>query len=169
MVGATRPGSDVSFDTSSESDFTSAMYRILADALVVFHLAYVAFVVLGLVAIVVGAALRWRWVRNFWFRSIHLLLIAIVVVETVCNCTCPITTWEYGLRAAAGEDVQTGTFVGRLAHRLLFATEGEAQIPAAAYYGFGAAVLATLVFVPPRWPQGMRRRLEKRPAGREKP
>ena len=36
--------------------------RFLADAIVVFHAAFVAFVVLGMVAIVLGLALRRGWV-----------------------------------------------------------------------------------------------------------
>jgi hypothetical protein len=145
------------------------MYRILADSIVVVHLTYVAFVVLGLAAIVVGACLRWRWVRNFWFRSIHFLMIAVVVGETALDITCPMTTWEDELRAAAGEDVDQSSFVGRVAHRLLFVPEDEATISettlAVAYFAFGTAVLATLVCIPPRWP-----RLRKRqPGGGERP
>ena len=33
------------------------------------HVVYVAFVVLGMAAILAGIALGWQWVRNFWFRS----------------------------------------------------------------------------------------------------
>ena len=35
---------------------------------VLLHAVYVAFVVLGMAAILAGIALRWQWVRNFWFR-----------------------------------------------------------------------------------------------------
>ena len=57
--------------------------EMLADLIVVFHAAYVSFVVFGLVAILIGAVLRWRWVRNFWFRVIHLTAIGIVVAEAL--------------------------------------------------------------------------------------
>jgi hypothetical protein len=133
------------------------MYRFLADTIVVLHLAYVGFVVLGLLLILVGAALRWGWVRNFWLRGIHFLMIAVVVGESLLDITCPMTTWEDDLRVAAGESVSEGTFIGRFAHRLLFLPEnGEATLTAI-YCLFGAAVLGTLVWVPPRWPRGLRR------------
>ena len=45
------------------------VYRFLADAVLAVHFAYVAFVVLGMAAILLGIALGWRWVRNFWFRG----------------------------------------------------------------------------------------------------
>lgn len=54
---------------------------MLADLCAVVHAAYFSFVVLGLVAILMGIAFRWSWVRNPWFRSIHIAMIGIVVVE----------------------------------------------------------------------------------------
>ena len=54
-------------------------------------------------AILAGVCLRWSWVRNFWFRAIHLLLIGIVVVESLCSINCPLTDWENRLREASGE------------------------------------------------------------------
>ena len=44
---------------------------ILADIVVVIHFAYVAFVVLGLVAVLMGYVFKWNWVRNRWFRLTH--------------------------------------------------------------------------------------------------
>ena len=36
-------------------------------------------------AILAGIALRWSWVRSFWFRTIHLLMIAVVRTAGVNN------------------------------------------------------------------------------------
>ena len=55
-------------------------YAVLADALAAFHLAYVAFVVVGELAILAGAAFGCRWARNRWFRGAHLLAIGHPVV-----------------------------------------------------------------------------------------
>ena len=38
-------------------------YRILADITVIVHVAYVLFVVLGVVAILLGWLRKWQWVR----------------------------------------------------------------------------------------------------------
>ncbi len=73
-------------------------YRIAADVTVTLHLAYVAFVVLGLVAVFAGYFRSWGWVRNRWFRGIHLAMILIVVVEAWAGVVCPLTTLEYALR-----------------------------------------------------------------------
>ena len=126
-------------------------YRFLADVVVVVHFAYVAFVVLGLVAILVGLARRWGWVRNFWFRMIHLLLIAVVVTEALGGTACPLTTWERELRVLGGEQGQPGSFVGRLVNQLLFYDLPE-WVFRVLHCLFGAAVLLTFILAPPRRP-----------------
>ena len=98
--------------------------RVLADLIVVFHACYVSFVVFGLAAILAGAVFRWRWVRNFWFRAIHLVMIAIVVGESLAGVPCPLTVWEQQLRKRAGEVSFTGDFIGYWAHRLIFYRAG---------------------------------------------
>ena len=74
------------------------LYRCLADAIVAIHFAYVAFVVVGMAAILLGLVFGWRFVRNFWFRGIHFLMIAVVAAESLADVICPLTTWEYQLR-----------------------------------------------------------------------
>src|SRR5260370_31564369 len=95
-------------------------YSLLADVVVAIHVAYVSFVLLGQLAICVGVVLRWGWVRNFWFRSAHLLAIAIVAMEAICNVQCPLTAWEDRLRTLAGQEVAEGSFIGRFLHNLMF-------------------------------------------------
>lgn len=127
------------------------VYRILADAIVVFHFGYVSFVVFGLIAILLGVVLGWRWVRNFWFRAVHFLMIAVVVFEALIGFECPLTTWERELRTAAGQSAEDGSFIGRLAHDLLFYDAPE-WVFTICYCLFGAAVLLTLILAPPRRP-----------------
>ena len=94
-------------------------YRFWADVVVLVHALYVAFVVAGLVVVLVGAALRWRWIRNFWFRIVHLSMIGIVVMESLAGMVCPLTTWEAALREKAGDDaLYPGSFLGRCIHSL---------------------------------------------------
>jgi hypothetical protein len=128
------------------------LYRFLADAAVVAHVAYVAFVVLGLVAILIGVARRWRWVRNFWFRSIHFLMILVVVVQAIFGVICPLTTLENYLREEAGQTVYCGSFIGYWAHELIFYS-GPPWVFTLCYCLFGAGVLATLVLAPPQRPR----------------
>ena len=57
------------------------VYQILADTVLTIHLLVVAFVLFGLVLVLAGNGLGWRWVNNLWFRLAHLGAIAIVVAE----------------------------------------------------------------------------------------
>jgi len=129
-----------------------SVYRFLADLVVVVHFAYVAFVVVGFLLILLGVVRRWRWVRNFWFRLVHFLAIAVVAAEALGEVTCPLTTWENQLRRAAGETVREGSFMGRWAHELLF-FDSPQWVFTLSYCLFGAAVLLTLVVAPPRGPR----------------
>ncbi|HZY87747.1 MAG TPA: DUF2784 domain-containing protein [Gemmataceae bacterium] len=127
-------------------------YTILADILVVIHFLFVAFVVVGQLLIMIGAPLGWRWTRNFWFRLGHLACIAVVAAEAAANVKCPCTVWEDQLRAAARQPVSEGTFMGRLAHNLLFYDVDAALFPPM-HMLFGALVLETFLLFPPRWPR----------------
>jgi polyferredoxin len=123
--------------------------RILADAIVVFHAAYVSFILFGMVAIVAGLALGQPWARNPWFRGVHLGMILIVVAEALCGIACPLTVWESRLRRAAGQESYPGDFLGYWAHRLIF-FEAPPWVFTAIYIAFGMAVLLTFVLAPPR-------------------
>lgn len=129
-----------------------AIYRFWADVVVALHALYVAMVLGGFLAILLGILLHWKWIRNFWFRSVHLLMIGIVVVESLLGIVCPLTTWENQLREKAGEEaIYPGSFIGRWIHGILF-YDAPDWILTVAYCVFAALVLATLFVAPPRWP-----------------
>jgi Protein of Unknown function (DUF2784) len=130
--------------------------RLLADLIVVVHVVWVTFIVLGLAVTLVGLALGWGWVRNFWFRVVHLAMIAVVVAEAAVGMTCPLTHWEKQLRESGGGTVYTGDFIGYWAHRLIF-FDAAPWVFTAIYAAFGAAVLAAFVLGPPRLPRRNRR------------
>ncbi len=125
-------------------------YRVLADLTVVAHFAYVLFVIGGLFVTLVGWARHWQWVRNRWFRGVHLTMILIVVVEAWLGITCPLTTLEQNLRLQAGEQTYQGDFIANWVHDALF-FQASPWVFTVAYTLFGACVLATVLFVPPRW------------------
>lgn len=128
------------------------IYRILADLVVIVHFAYVLCVILGLVAILIGGPLKWEWVRNRWFRGIHLAMILIVVIQAWLGVKCPLTVWEQQLRRKAGQQTYQGDFIANWAHDTLF-FEAEPWVFTLGYTLFGGLVLATLFLVKPRWRQ----------------
>jgi hypothetical protein len=128
------------------------LYRFLADLVVVTHAAYIGFVLGAMLLILVGMGLRWRWIRNFWFRIIHFAMIAVVVAQSLAGVTCPLTTLENYFRRRAGDATYPGSFIGHWADKLIF-YHGPDWVFTTCYSLFGAAVLLTLVFCPPRWPR----------------
>jgi len=118
---------------------------LLADAVLALHFAYVAFVVGGLGAIWLGCALGWRWVRNWWFRVLHLAAIGLVAVEAVLGLMCPLTLLEDWLRPGAEAGV---SFVQRWLHALLF-YDWPLWVFAVLYLSFAALVALTFVLLPP--------------------
>ena len=122
---------------------------LLADAIVVAHLGYVLFVVLGFAAVWLGVALRWGWVRRPAFRVPHLVCTLIVPLEALGGLLCPLTTWERNLRLEAGQQPEDISFMGRIARELLFYDFSESTFTIA-YVLFGLLVLATFFLVPIR-------------------
>jgi len=123
-----------------------------ADGVVALHVAYVAFVVLAVPAILLGGLRGAGWVHNSWFRNIHLTMIAIVVVQSLCGVTCPLTVWENRLRTLAGQQGYQRSFIGQWLHDLLFFDVSPGTF-AIIYSVFGALVVGLYLAFPPRWPR----------------
>jgi hypothetical protein len=103
-------------------------WRLLADAVVVLHLAVVAFIVLG-------GLLAWRWPRA---ALVHLPFAAWGVAIEVLQWICPLTPLENRLRRLAGEAGYEGGFVERYLLRVLYPEGLDAR---------GGLVLAALVLL----------------------
>jgi hypothetical protein len=126
-------------------------YLLLADAVAVLHFAYVAFVTIGFALIAIGIAMRWKWVRTFWFRAAHLGAIALVCAESLMGAACPLTTLEGRLRAMSGEASHSRDFVGYWVDRLIF-YNFPSWVFMVAYAVFGILVTIVFILAPPRWP-----------------
>jgi hypothetical protein len=117
----------------------------LADAILVAHGAFVAFVVLALPAIWIGAARGARFAFNPWFRGSHLAAIAFVAAESMLGFMCPLTSWEDALRgSASGEG-----FIERWIHAWLF-WSWPPWVFTSIYGGFALLVAWTWWRFPPR-------------------
>ena len=126
------------------------LWLAAADVVTTIHVAYVAFVVIGFVAIWTGWAARWDWVRSPYFRLIHLSMILMVCCEALIGETCPLTTWENTLRMRGGEAGYASDFIGYWLDRLIF-YQASPWVFTTAYLTFGALVLLAFWFVPMRW------------------
>ena len=124
-------------------------YGMLADVVVAIHAVYVGFVVFGLVAILVGYARGWRWVRNPYLRILHLAAIGFVCLESILGIDCPLTTLENALRLGAGQNGYGSDFVGYWLDRLLF-YDFQPGMFTIVYLAFGLMVVGTMWLVPIR-------------------
>lgn len=85
-------------------------YRILADAVLVLHLAFIAFAALG-------GFLVLCWPRVAW---VHLPAVAWGVVVTVVGGVCPLTDLEKHLLTMAGEAPYRGDFISHYLTVLIY-------------------------------------------------
>lgn len=103
-------------------------FRLAADAVALFHLAFVLFVALG-------GLLVWRWPRLAW---LHLPAVAWGALVECTGWTCPLTPLEHHLRQAIGQAGYAGGFIDHYLWPLLYPVgltrEGQ--------WALGASVLA---------------------------
>jgi hypothetical protein len=125
-------------------------FRLLADAVLLVHFGVVVFVVGGLVLVVAGNLLQWRWVNNGWFRVAHVLAIGFVVLQAWLGKVCPLTTLESWLRTKAGLRGYRQSFIEHWVQRLLY-YEAPFWMFALAYTAFGLLVLWAWWYFPPRF------------------
>jgi MFS family permease len=126
------------------------IYQKLADAVLAMHTLLVAFVIGGLVLVLLGNRLGWRWVNNLVFRLAHLAIIAVVVAESWLGITCPLTTLEAWLRGRAMQTAYSRSFIEHWLQQILF-YEAPTWVFGAVYTAFGALVVASWVWYPPRF------------------
>ncbi len=103
------------------------VWRILADAVLVVHGLFVAWVVLGAFAV-------WRWPRLVW---LHLPALAWGVWIEASGGLCPLTPWEVALRRAAGGEGYDTSFLERYLGALIY-PEG---LPREAQWRLAAALV----------------------------
>ena len=121
----------------------------MADALLVIHVLFIAFVVMGQMGIMIGSMTRWRWVRSLRFRIAHLAAIGFVVLQTWAGRYCPLTIWENALRHAAGQEEYETTFIAHWVGRVIY-YDAPLWAFAVLYTLFGGLVIAFWFIVKPR-------------------
>ena len=119
----------------------------LADAVLVLHAAIAVFVVGGLLAVLIGNLLGWRWVNRRGLRITHLAAMAVVVAQAWFGIACPLTVLERWLRTQAGGATYAGGFIEHWLQRLLY-YEAPPWVFVLGYTVFGGLVAATWFGLP---------------------
>jgi hypothetical protein len=126
-------------------------WRILADLVLLFHAAYVAYVAFGLAVILIGIVLRSTCISNFWFRITHLAAILVVVAESILGVECPLTALENVLRQSAGQSGYTGGCIAHWVQPMIF-FDFPQWVFMVGYVAFATVVMAVFCLVPPAFP-----------------
>jgi hypothetical protein len=95
------------------------LFLAAADAVVVVHLLWIVFLILGAIP---GS--RWAWVK--W---LHLAALAFSIALQTFRWFCPLTYLEAWLRTLGGAQPYEGTFIRHYAEQLVYA-----EIPRAALF-----------------------------------
>ncbi|HEX3366758.1 DUF2784 domain-containing protein [Phenylobacterium sp.] len=122
----------------------------LGQMILAVHLLVIAFNGLGLIAIPLGAALDWRWVRVRWWRALHVASWAAVALQAALGRACFLTIWQDRLTGAASAPPLIQRWVDRAIYWPL-----PIWVFAAIYLALFAMVVGLWWRVPPRlsaWP-----------------
>ena len=103
------------------------LWRMAADALVLVHLSFILFVMLG-------GLLLLRWPSLIW---LHLPAVAWGIVVECLHLGCPLTPWENQLRRMAGQAGYDGGFIEHYLIPLIYPAGLTPQIQ----IGLGAIVV----------------------------
>lgn len=131
------------------------VFSIMAGGVLAFHVGVILFNLFGLIAIPLGAWRGWRFVRVFWWRALHLAVLAAVAVQAVLQQACFLTLWQSVLLRRAGEAASDAPLIERWVNRLVFW-----PLPlwffAALYVAVCVYALLLWRLVPPRLPSRRR-------------
>ncbi len=121
---------------------------VAADAILVLHVAFVTFVVLGQLYVMAGWALGWPSARNKVFRLLHLAAIGVVVLQAWLGLACPLTLLELHLRGGQADLMAGQSFIGYWLSRLLY-YQAPPWVFTMVYTLFGLIVLVCYFGYPP--------------------
>ncbi len=87
---------------------------VLVASVLALHVSIIVFNIAGLVLIPLGAWRAWAWVREPWWRSAHLLALAVVALQAVLGRACFLTLWQDDLQHATVRTPLIQHWVNRL-------------------------------------------------------
>jgi hypothetical protein len=122
-----------------------------ADVIAVGHLSFMAGVLLFPLVILLGGWLRWRWVRAFWPRMIHLLAVLLVVMQPIVGHECPINEFERTLRDGDLRNLEGASPIGAWANNTVYTRKPLEQL-VPVYLTFVVVVALSWLLVRPDVP-----------------
>ena len=92
------------------------MNGLFSEIILLFHFCIFLFMILSFFLIPLGYYQKWEWVKNKYYRSIHLILMGIISIETILGFMCPLTILENYFR----DDIKVDNKLTEIAHQILY-------------------------------------------------
>lgn len=125
-------------------------WSVVADAVLVVHVGVPVFLVVGQVAIIMGAIWGVHWVRNARFRVAHLGLIAFIAGQTWLGRVCPLTLLEQAFRRRAAQAPDQITSTQHWLDPFLFC-DAPTWVFTTLHSLAALVIIATWIAIPPAW------------------
>lgn len=124
-------------------------YLALAEAVLALHLGVILFNLFGFIAIPLGAWRRWGFVRGFYWRALHVVIMLVVALQAIAGRACILTLWQDAL---SGLSLNHTPLVMRWVNAVIF-WPLPLWVFGLVYIALFLYVLALLWLVPPLWPR----------------
>ena len=92
------------------------MNIIFSEIVLLFHFSIFLFMILSFILIPLGYHKKWKWVKNKYYRLIHLILMGIIFIETILGFMCPLTILENFLR----NDIEINNKITQIIHQIMY-------------------------------------------------
>jgi hypothetical protein len=121
----------------------------LAQSVLALHVGVILFNIFGLIAVPLGAAFQWEFVRVFWWRALHIASLVVVAIQAMLGDACFLTYWQSDLLRAAGQMPSDEPLIQRTIEDLIFWSL-PLWVFAAGYVAVLACAMVLWKLVPPR-------------------
>ena len=92
------------------------MNIIFSEIVLLFHFSIFLFIILSFILIPLGYHKKWKWVKNKYYRLIHLILMGIIFIETILGFMCPLTILENFLR----NNLRINNKITQIIHQIMY-------------------------------------------------
>ena len=92
------------------------MNVLFSEIVLLFHFCIFLFMILSFFFIPLGYYQKWEWVKNKYYRLIHLILMGIIFIETILGFMCPLTILENFLR----NNIEINNKITQIIHQIMY-------------------------------------------------
>ena len=92
------------------------MNSLFSEIVLLFHFCIFLFMIISFFLIPLVYYQKWKWVKNKYYRLIHLILMGIIFIETILGFMCPLTVLENFLR----NNIEINNKITQIIHQVMY-------------------------------------------------